>query len=55
MIDIYTKTWWEIEDLEEEELTPAEYVFSVIAILANNGLMGDYYWSCKTGFVGGTG
>ena len=55
VIDTYTKTRWEIEDLNEEELTPAEYVFSVISILAENGLMGNYYWSCKSTFGGGLG
>ena len=55
MIDTYTKTRWEIEDLEEEELTPQEYVWEVIRILAENGLHGNYYWSCKSTFGGGLG
>jgi len=55
MADTYTKTKWEIEELDEEELTPQEYVWRVLEIMALNGLRGNYYWCCKTGFVGGTG
>ena len=55
MTDTYTKTKWEIEELDEEELTPQEYVWRVLEIMALNGLRGNYYWCCKTGFVGGTG
>ena len=55
MIDTYAKVRWEIEDLEEEELSAQEYVFEVLRIMTENGLRGSYYWCCKSTFGGGTG
>jgi len=54
-VDVYTKVRWQIEDLDEQELTPQEYVWEILRIMGEYGLFGDFYWSCKTGMIGGLG